>query len=122
MGLFDSLKSMVKASAKKEIAKVVNDTVSSVGKGKNRSEGFTFHALPENVADISCKIGVQSHSQLHTPTIFYHLLNPNTTSLPPESYYLPSKDLISPDLLRNVPQTVTYRKTQYPSLHVVEDL
>lgn len=52
MGLFDSLKSMVKASAKKEIAKVVGDTVSSVGKGKNRSEGFTFHALPENVAEL----------------------------------------------------------------------
>ena len=52
MGLFDSLKNVVKGSVNKEISRVVADTVSSVGKGKNRSESFTFQGVAENVSQL----------------------------------------------------------------------
>ncbi len=52
MGLFDSLMKSAEHAVKREAAKAVNDAVSSVGKGSNRSESFTFTALPTNVAEL----------------------------------------------------------------------
>ncbi len=52
MGLFDSLMKSAEHAVKREAAKAVNDAVSSVGKGSNRSESFTFAALPNNVAEL----------------------------------------------------------------------
>ena len=52
MGLFDSLMKSAEHAVKREAAKAVNDAVSSVGKGSNRSESFTFTALPESVAEL----------------------------------------------------------------------
>ena len=56
MSIFDSLKRQAESSIKREASKVVNSTVNSavqsVGKGKNRSETFTFSALPTNVNEL----------------------------------------------------------------------
>ena len=52
MGIFDSLKRTAESALKKEAAKAVNTAVQSVGKGKNRSESFTFATLPTNVAEL----------------------------------------------------------------------
>lgn len=52
MGIFDSLMKSAEHAVKREAAKAVNDAVSSVGKGSNRSESFTFAALPNNVAEL----------------------------------------------------------------------
>ena len=52
MGLFDSLMKSAEHAVKREATKAVNDAVSSVGKGSNRSESFTFAALPNNVAEL----------------------------------------------------------------------
>lgn len=52
MGLFDSLKRAVESSIKREATTVVNNAVSNVGKGKNRSERFTFNSLPTSVAEL----------------------------------------------------------------------
>lgn len=52
MGLFDSLKRTAESALKKEATKAVNNAVQSVGKGKNRSESFTFTTLPTNVAEL----------------------------------------------------------------------
>ena len=52
MGLFDSLMKSAEHAVKREAAKAVNDAVSSVGKGSNRSESFTFTTLPTNVAEL----------------------------------------------------------------------
>lgn len=55
MGLFDSLKHMAESTLKKEATKVVSNAVNSIGKGKNRSERFTFTSLPQNVSELqSC--------------------------------------------------------------------
>ena len=52
MGIFDSLKMTAESTLKKEATKAVNNAVQSVGKGKNRSESFTFAVLPTNVAEL----------------------------------------------------------------------
>ena len=52
MNIFDSLKRTAEFTLKKEAAKVVNNAVQSIGKGRNRSESFTFAALPTNVAEM----------------------------------------------------------------------
>ena len=56
MSIFDSLKRQAESSIKREASKVVNSAVNSavqsVGKGKNRSETFTFSALPTNVNEL----------------------------------------------------------------------
>ena len=56
MSIFDSLKRQAESSIKREASKVVNSTVNSavqsVGKGKNRSETFTFSSLPTNVNEL----------------------------------------------------------------------
>jgi len=56
MSIFDSLKRQAKSSIKREASKVVreavNSAVQSVGKGKNRSETFTFSTLPTGVDEL----------------------------------------------------------------------
>lgn len=52
MGLFDSLKHMAESTIKKEATKAVSNAVSSIGKGKNRSESFTLQAIPQNLAEL----------------------------------------------------------------------
>ena len=52
MGLFDSLMKSAEHAVKREATKAVNDAASSVGKGSNRSESFTFAALPNNIAEL----------------------------------------------------------------------
>ena len=56
MSIFDSLKRQAESSIKREASKVVNSTVNSavqsVGKGKNRSETFTFSSLPTNANEL----------------------------------------------------------------------
>jgi len=52
MGIFDSLKRKAETTLKMGATKAVNSAVQAVGKGKNRSESFTFAALPTNVAEL----------------------------------------------------------------------
>ena len=52
MGIFDSLKRAAESTLKKETSKVINDGVAAIGKGKNRSETFTFASLPTNVSEL----------------------------------------------------------------------
>ena len=52
MGLFDSIMKSAEQAVKREATKAVNDAASSVGKGSNRSESFSFAALPNNVAEL----------------------------------------------------------------------
>ena len=52
MGLFDSLMRSAGNALKTETAKAVNNAASSVGKGKNHTESFTFAALPTNVTEL----------------------------------------------------------------------
>lgn len=52
MSFFDSLKRTAESTLKREASKVVNNAVQSVGKGKNRSESFTFSTLPTNVPEL----------------------------------------------------------------------
>jgi len=56
MGIFDSLKRAAESAMKKEASKAVNNAVNNatktVGKGKNRSETFTFASLPANVSEL----------------------------------------------------------------------
>lgn len=52
MSIFDSLKRTAESTLKKEATKAVNNAVQSVGKGKNRSESFTFATFPTNVAEL----------------------------------------------------------------------
>ena len=52
MSIFDSLKRTAESALKKGAAKAVNNAAQSVGKGKNRSESFTFNVLPTNVAEL----------------------------------------------------------------------
>ena len=52
MGLFDSILKSAENAIKNETAKAVNNAVSSVGKGTNRTESFTFNVLPNNLAEL----------------------------------------------------------------------
>lgn len=56
MSIFDLLKRQAESSIKREASKVVNNVVNNstqtVGKGKNRSETFTFSALPTVVNEL----------------------------------------------------------------------
>ena len=52
MGLFDSIMKSAENAIKNETAKAVNNSVSSVGKGKNHTESFTFDTLPNNLAQL----------------------------------------------------------------------
>lgn len=52
MGLFDSLIQSAGNAIRNETTKAVNNAVSSVGKGSNRTESFTFTALPESLAQL----------------------------------------------------------------------
>ena len=52
MGIFDSLKRTAESALKKEATKAAYNVVQSVGKGKNRSESFTFATLSTNVAEL----------------------------------------------------------------------
>ena len=56
MGIFDSLKRQAESSIKREASKAVrgavNSAVQSVGKGRNRSETFTFSSLPTSVNEL----------------------------------------------------------------------
>mgnify|MGYP004538344045 FL=1 len=56
MGLFDSLKNIAGSKLKTEASKVVNNAVSSavnsVGKGKNRTEKFSFTSIPQSLTEL----------------------------------------------------------------------
>ena len=52
MGLFDSLMKSASNAVKNETAKAASNAASSVGKGSNRTESFTFSALPTNLAEL----------------------------------------------------------------------
>ena len=52
MSIFDSIKRVTESAVKKEAAKAVSNVAQSVGKGRNRSESFTFAALPTNVTEL----------------------------------------------------------------------
>lgn len=52
MGLFDSFMKSAGNAIKSETAKAVSNTVSSVGKGSNRTESVTFSALPNSLAEL----------------------------------------------------------------------
>ena len=52
MGLFDSLLKSAGNAIKNETAKAVSNAASSVGKGTNRTESFTFSALPSSLAEL----------------------------------------------------------------------
>jgi len=52
MSFFDSLRRAAESALKREASKAVNNAVKSVGKGRNRSESFTFTALPTNVTEL----------------------------------------------------------------------
>lgn len=52
MGLFDSLIKSAGNAIKNETAKAVNEAASSIGKGQNRTESFTFSSLPLNLAEL----------------------------------------------------------------------
>lgn len=52
MGLFDSLMKSAGNAIKNETAKAVNNAVSSVGKGSNKTESFTFSSLPSNLSEL----------------------------------------------------------------------
>ncbi len=52
MGFLDTLKRMAQNTAKKEIVTAVNGAVSNIGKGKNRSESFSFCGIPSNADEL----------------------------------------------------------------------
>ena len=56
MSIFDSLKRQAESSIKREASKAVrgavNSAVQSVGKGRNRSETFTFSSLPTSLNEL----------------------------------------------------------------------
>ena len=53
MSILDSLRKQARSQLKREAAKAVSDAVQNIGKGKNRSETFTFSALPTSVNELS---------------------------------------------------------------------
>ena len=52
MSIFDTIKNAVGNALKREAVKTVNDAVSSIGKGRNYTESFTFSSLPTSVAEL----------------------------------------------------------------------
>lgn len=56
MGLFDSLRgqaeSAIRSSVNKTANQAVNKAVSQIGKGRNKSEKFTFLSVPTNVEEL----------------------------------------------------------------------
>ncbi len=57
MGFFDLLKRIAESTAKRKVGKAVTDAVksavdSTVGKGRNHKEQFTFQALPTSVDEL----------------------------------------------------------------------
>ena len=52
MGFFDSLMKTAENTIKKEATKTVTSAAQSIGKGKNRSESFTFSSLPTNLSEL----------------------------------------------------------------------
>ena len=52
MGIFDSLMKAAENTIKKEATKVVTGAAQSIGKGKNRSERFTFSSLPTSLSKL----------------------------------------------------------------------
>ena len=52
MGLFDSIMKSAGNAIKNETVKAVNNAGSSVGKGSNRTESFTFASLPGSLAEL----------------------------------------------------------------------
>ena len=52
MSILDSLRKQARSQLKREAAKAVSDAVQNIGKGKNRSETFTFSALPTSVNEL----------------------------------------------------------------------
>ena len=52
MSIFDSLKRQVKSQLKREATKIVKDAAQNIGKGRNRSETFSFSALPMSLDDL----------------------------------------------------------------------
>lgn len=52
MSFFDSLKQAASSVMKKEVAKSANAAINGIGKGRNRTERFTFSALPTNVQEL----------------------------------------------------------------------
>ena len=57
MSILDSLKRQAESAIKREASKAINDAVNnavqSAGQGKNRSETFTFSALPATLSDMN---------------------------------------------------------------------
>lgn len=52
MGILDSLKRQVKSQLKRKAAELVSDAVKNIGEGKNRSETFSFPALPARLSEL----------------------------------------------------------------------
>ena len=52
MGIFDSLMKAAENTIKKEATKAVTGVAQSIGKGKNRSERFTFSSLPTSLSEL----------------------------------------------------------------------
>ena len=52
MGIFDSLKNIAESTIKREASKTIANAVNSIGKGKNRSERFSFTAVPQNLSEL----------------------------------------------------------------------
>lgn len=76
MSIFDSLKGAAESTLKKEAAKAVNNAAQSVGKGKNRSESFTFAVLPANVAELQALPEASLDSAFKTTALTIALLLP----------------------------------------------
>ena len=52
MSILDSLKRQLKSQLKRKATELVNDAVKNIGGDKNRSETFTFPALPANLSEL----------------------------------------------------------------------
>lgn len=52
MGIFDSIKNQAKAQLQREVRQAADSAVQSIGSGKNRSESFTFSAVPSDLAEL----------------------------------------------------------------------
>lgn len=52
MSIFDSLKRQAKSQLKREATKIVKDAAQNIGKGRNRSETFSFSAMPMSLDDL----------------------------------------------------------------------
>lgn len=52
MGIFDSLKNIAESTIKREASKTITNAVNSIDKGKNRSERFSFTAVPQNLSEL----------------------------------------------------------------------